>query len=368
MRRPVARTVYSLCKAIGLFAYARRQMRGHLRVLCYHGFALEDEADFRPSLFLSPRVLEQRLDYLSRNGFRVIPLDQAASELRDGTIGADSVTITIDDGFHSTHAAALPVFTRHGFPATLYLTSYYFEKATPIFQLAIDYICWKSQCAEADLAGLGVPELDRIGRVRLDSAMRRKVSRTVFEFGSDALNQTDRQALAQRLGQRLGVDYARIRDSRILSLVSPRELVELERAGIAIELHTHRHRLPLEHKAAVEELAANRAAIEPLIGRAMTHFCYPSGFQAEEHLPALRSAGVRTAATCQPGLVRPGENPLALPRILDDSRVSQIEFEAEVSGFSEMIRSLRRRFWARATPFTVTGDWVIKTTMPVMGI
>lgn len=368
MRRPVARIVYSLCKAIGLFAYARRRMRGHLRVLCYHGFALEDEAAFRPSLFISPRVLQQRMDYLAANNFRVIPLDQAASELRQGTVGDDSVTITIDDGFHSTHAAALPVFARHGFPATLYLTSYYFEKATPVFQLAIDYICWKSRLAEADLSGLGVPELDRIGRARFDPAMRRKVSQAIFEYGSEALDQADREGLAEQVGERLGVDYARIRDSRILSLVSPGELVELERAGIAIEMHTHRHRLPLDRKAAVEEIAANRAAIEPLIGRTMAHFCYPSGVHAEEHLPALRSAGVRTATTCQPGLVRPGENPLALPRILDDSRVSQIEFEAEVSGFSELIRTLRRRFWARATPFTVTGDWVIKTTMPVMGI
>lgn len=368
MRRPVARILYALCKASGLFAYARRKTRRDLRILCYHGFALDDEDRFRPSLFIAPNVFEQRMAYLAREGFRVIPLDQAARELEQGTLAPDSVTITIDDGFHSTHAAALPVLARHRFPATLYLTSYYFEKAAPVFQLAIDYICWKSPQTSANLAGLGVPELGMAGTVRLDRDMRRRISEAVFEHGSARLDQSGRDELAERLGERLGVDFTQIRNSRILNLVSPGELVELERAGVSIELHTHRHRLPAEAAAALAEIADNRAVVEPLIGRKMTHFCYPSGYHCDAHRPALRRAGIRTATTCQPGLAGLTADPLALPRILDDSRVSQIEFEAELSGFSELVRELRRRFWAKATPLTVTGDWVINTTMPVLAI
>lgn len=368
MRRPVARLCYTLCKALGLFALARRKAHGRLRILCYHGFTLADEERFRPSLFISPKVLAQRIDYLARRGYRVIGLDQAARELREGQFGRDSVAITIDDGFHSTHAAALPILARHGFPATLYLTSYYFEKGAPVFQLAIDYICWKSKLRRAELAGLGVAELDRLGTVRLDRLARRRISDAAFAHGLSELDQDGREAFAERLSQRLGVDYAGLRDSRILSLVSAAELGELESSGVAIELHTHRHRLPVDRREALAEIAANRAVIEPLIGRRARHFCYPSGFCDEAHKPALRRAGIATATTCQPGLARPGDDPLALPRVLDDSRVSMIEFEAEISGFSELVRSLRRQFWARATPLTVTGDWVVSTTMPVLAI
>ncbi len=368
MRLAIARLFYTLCKALGLFALARRRMRGRLRILCYHGFTLADEARFRASLFTSPTVLARRMNYLARNGFRVIVLDQAARELREGTLGPDSVTITIDDGFYSTHAAALPVLAHHGFPATLYLTSYYFQKGAPVFQLAIDYICWKSSLRRIDLSGLGVPALDRLGKVALNGLTRALISAEAFAHGSAQLDQNDREAFAARLGDCLEVDYGQIRDTRILSLVSARELVELERSGVAIELHTHRHRLPTDARAAIAEIEQNRAVIEPLIGRRARHFCYPSGFCVDAHKPALRRAGIVTATTCQPGLARPGDDPLALPRVLDDSRVSMIEFEAEMSGFSEMVRALRRQVWAKAAPLTLTGDWVVSTTMPVLAI
>lgn len=368
MRQPIARIAYSACKAVGLFAYARRRSRGHLRILCYHGFSLEDEARFRPSLFIDPKVFEQRMRYLAAQGFRVVPLDRAASELEAGELGPDTVTITIDDGFYSTRAAALPVLARYRFPATLYVTSYYYERETPIFQLAVDYICWKSEKASVELASLGIPELDHPGPVKLDQANRNRISQAVFAFGSGQLDLAGREDLATRLGELLGVDYAGIRRSRILSLVNAEELAELEAGGVAIELHTHRHRLPLDQREAAAEIEANRSVLMPVIGRPMRHFCYPSGFHADEHRPALRQAGIATATTCQPGLARPTEDRLALPRVLDDSRVSQIEFEAEMSGFTEMIRSLRRKFWAKATPLTVTGDWVINTTFPVLAI
>ena len=51
--------------------------------------------------------------------------------------------------------------------------------------------------------------------------------------------------------------------------------------------------------------------------------------------------GVLTATTCETGLVDEKSPPLAWRRILDSSRVSQIEFEAEVSGFNELIRLVR---------------------------
>ena len=48
-----------------------------------------------------------------------------------------------------------------------------------------------------------------------------------------------------------------------------------------------------------------------------------------------------TATTCVTGLVDEKSPLFAWPRILDSSRVSQIEFEAEVSGFNELLRMAR---------------------------
>lgn len=343
MRRPLILAFYRLCKAIGLFSLARILTASRLRILCYHGFVLEDEDRFREALFVSREFFENRMRYLSERGYRVFSLNEALSRLRKGTLPPDSVTITIDDGFHSTHAVAREVLEEHGFPSTLYLTSYYFRKGTPIFQLAVDYMCWKSPKQTVDLSGLGVPELEHETALDFTPERRDRVSEIIYAYGTARLDEEGRVALSQRLAACLDVDYDRICESRILSLISPDELRELEESGMAIELHTHRHRFPTDPDAALAELEENRAAVEPLIGREMEHFCYPSGKWSEAHLPVLEEGAVASATTCDSGLVHADTDPLALPRILDDNRVSQIEFEAELAGFTEICRQLTGR-------------------------
>lgn len=336
-------SAYRLCKTLGLFGLARRLTRSHLRILCYHGFVMDDEDRFRESLFVSREFLDRRMRYLADNGFRILPLGEALDRLRDGTLPPDCVTITIDDGFHSVHAVARDVLASHGFPSTLYLTSYYFQKGTPIFQLAVDYMCWKSGLETVDVSGLGIPALAGETNLQLTPEKRSWLSETVHAFGSDGLDEAGRVALARRLAACLHVDYDRIADSRILSLVTADELRELEASGMTIELHTHRHRFPEDPDKAASELADNRAAIEPILGRKMDHFCYPSGRWSPEHQPVLAANDVKSATTCESGLAHAGSNFLALPRILDDNRVSQVEFEAELTGFSELCRKVLGR-------------------------
>lgn len=357
-RRRIILAAFHACKALGLFRLARRFTRSDLRILCYHGFVLDDEDAFRSSLFVSRRFLDRRMRHLHEHGYQVLPLAEAVTRLRDGSLPRDAVAITIDDGFHSVHAVARGVLARYGFPATLYVTSYYVEKTTPIFQLAVDYMCWKSPLRTVDLSGLGVPALADAAALDFTTQARSQASEQIFAHGAARLDEGGRVALSLELGDRLGVDYRRIQDSRILSLVSRDEARELEASGIAIELHTHRHRFPDSPAEALAELHDNRAAIEPLIGRPMRHFCYPSGKWSHTHRPVLESAGIESAATCHAGLARKDTNLLALPRILDDNRVSQIEFEAEVSGFTDLLRRLRgktRLPWLSPPSFV---EWV----------
>ena len=59
----------------------------------------------------------------------------------------------------------------------------------------------------------------------------------------------------------------------------------------------------------------------------------------------MKAAGVATATTCVPGLVKPGDRDTRffLPRFLDGGDVSMIEFEAEMSGVLQLLRTLTRR-------------------------
>lgn len=364
MRRSIIRTGLWACRLGGLFAVARRLTRRRLRVLCYHGFTLDDEAAFRPSLFISAENFARRMRHIARQGFPVISLDEAARLLEQDAIDHAPVVITIDDGFHSTHAIGGPELKAHGFPSTLYLTSYYFEKGGPILQLALAYICWKSPLTQVDLAGLGLS--DDWGRQTLDGQTRGELANRLFETVCAAFDSDGRVAFARRLAARMEVDYEAIVISRKLSLLSRDELRDLAASGMAIELHTHRHVLPEDSTDALREIADNRAVIETVTGRPARHFCYPSGIWSQSRFPALRMAGVATATTCEAGLARHGANLLALPRVLDDSRVSQIEFEAELSGISDLYRDLVGAGKRKAATLSAYGNWVAETALPVL--
>ena len=55
-----------LARGCGLFALARVLTAGRLRILCYHGVALDDEFEFQPMLFMRAATFADRLDRLMR--------------------------------------------------------------------------------------------------------------------------------------------------------------------------------------------------------------------------------------------------------------------------------------------------------------
>jgi len=75
-------------------------------------------------LTVSPAQFAKQLDWLARNGYRVVRLSQLQAFL-DGRarMPPRSVVITIDDGYESAHRLALPLLRQHGFPATVFIVS-----------------------------------------------------------------------------------------------------------------------------------------------------------------------------------------------------------------------------------------------------
>jgi len=80
-----------------------------------------------------------------------------------------------------------------------------------------------------------------------------------------------------------------------------------------------------------------------ITGARATHLCYPSGVYRAAYLPALRREGIVSATTCDPGMVARTADPLLLPRFVDTSRVSDIEFEGWVTGIASCLPRRTRR-------------------------
>ena len=294
-----------------------------------------------PGLFIQPHVFAQRMQFLQSQGYRVIGLHEAYLATQSGEKGTDRVVITIDDGYFSVLKEAAPILKKYSYPSTLYLTSYYFDKNCPVFTLATGYMFWKSQVKSADFSILGISELSSYSACELSAENKNKISVIVKEYGQALKGNDKRVELLRKLGKILAVDYEQLNQSRVLNLVDKEELQELLSHGVDIQLHSHRHTFPVETEIARQEIQDNKAAVNPYLNAPMQHFCFPSGVWSTQHWDALNAENVLTATTCETGFVDEHSPVLAWRRILDSSRVSQIEFEAELSGFNELIRKLR---------------------------
>jgi peptidoglycan/xylan/chitin deacetylase (PgdA/CDA1 family) len=337
MRPRLKQSLYAGARAAGLFRLSRLLTRGRLRIVCWHGTSLADEHRVFPGLFQSPDDLERRLLMLHR--YPVLPLQEALQRLRAGTLPPAAVALTIDDGFHGTLRHAWPALRSHGFPTTLYATSYHARSGTPVFRLLVQWAFRETREPVLDLSELGA---GMVGALRMtDRPERTEAMWRIIRHAEEGLSELERQALADRIATALGVDLGPVRAGRWLSLAGLEELRSAAREGLDVQLHTHRHRFPVSRELALSELGDNRAVLEPLLGHPLRHFCYPSGYFRPAHLPWLVEAGVESATTCDPGMNRRGDSPLTLRRFLDDSRTSQLEFEAELSGFSEILRAAR---------------------------
>ncbi|QTA93895.1 polysaccharide deacetylase family protein [Desulfonema magnum] len=329
-----------LSKWMGLFHISRYLTRDGLRILCYHSFAVGEEIEWRPELFIRPETFRKRLQFLKKEKFPVLGLNQAIELLSEKKLPPAATVITIDDGWFATKLYAHDILEEKSYPYTIYLTSYYSMKETPIFNLVVQYMFWKTQETRVDLEALGLPLTDSVQFPNAD--ISEQLMNQIINYGNSQLNNDEKCAFMKRLGEGLGLNYPEIEKTRIFSLLTISEISELSAAGADFQLHTHRHRWPGEEQAAVQELAENKAFLASVSKNPLQHFCYPSGFWKPEQFPYLRTAGIKSATTCEAGLNFPRTPLYALNRFLDSESNSQIEFEAQMCGYSEFLRKLRK--------------------------
>ena len=145
------------------------------------------------------------------------------------------------------------------------------------------------------------------------------------------------------MAESLGFDYDEIVQSRQFGFMTYDEIADANRRGIDIQLHTHTHDLNPNHPEAVsDEIRINRDKLAPHVTSSLEHFCYPSGVNCPEMHAYLEDNGVKSATLIDTGLVSPKSHRFELKRILDGEEIDLLEFEAEMSGFLEILRSVKR--------------------------
>jgi peptidoglycan/xylan/chitin deacetylase (PgdA/CDA1 family) len=309
-----------------------RWRRRRLLILAYHGISLDDEHEWNYTQYMPPEVLRSRLEQLRSTRSNVLPLEEAIERLYRNDLPERAVAITFDDGTADFYQKAFPLLQEFAVPATLYLTTFYSQYNRPVFDIMCSYLLWKGREAQLelqqltgesvtlDLRGAEAQETARVAILRLAHNQR--------------LSAEEKDALLAKLAANIDVDYQTLLARRIMQNLTPGEVSELARAGIDVQLHTHRHRTPKDHALFIREIEDNRKSIQAMTGKVAAHFCYPSGVYDPMFLPWLRESGIVSATTCEPGFASQGADRLLLPRVLDNSALSPIEFEGWLSGVS----------------------------------
>jgi len=331
---------------VSTLVHNSRWRRQRLLILAYHGISLSDEHLWNGSQFLSADILRTRLEVLRKSNCVVLPLGEAVERLYANDLPDRAVAITFDDGTSDFYRRAFPLLREFEFPVTLYLTTFYSYYQRPVFDLMCSYLLWKGRNATLDLEKVTGQDLQiDLRHVASQEAALREIQAFVRE---QKLSADEKDAFAASLSAHIDVDYDALLEQRVMHNLTADEVGRLAAAGVDVQLHTHRHRTPIDRQLFFREIEDNRKSIQELTGKSPTHFCYPSGNYDLRFLPWLREAGVISATTCELGFASRSSDQLLLPRFLDNAALSSIEFESWLTGISAALprRSITERAYA----------------------
>ncbi|MEK8053340.1 polysaccharide deacetylase family protein [Ideonella sp. DXS22W] len=242
--------------------------------------------------------------------FNVLPLDQAARRLAEGSLPERAAAITFDDGYADNAEVALPILQRHGLCATFFVATGFLNGG----RMWNDSLIESVRRCPGDGLDLGDTPAQALGRLPLTTIAQRREAALRLIGAAKYLSQPERaqwvEAVARRSGATLPDDLM-MRDDQLL---------RLRDAGMQIGGHTVTHpilaRLQLDEVR--REIAQGRDDLQRLLGQPVRLFAYPNGKPSEDYqtqaVDIVRELGFDAAVTTAWGAAGTGSDLFQLPR------------------------------------------------------
>ncbi|MFA5350619.1 MAG: polysaccharide deacetylase family protein [Candidatus Omnitrophota bacterium] len=83
------------------------------------------------SFFVAPENFIKQMEYIKKNGYEVITLDELVRGIKDKKVfKRNKVVITFDDGYKDNFEYAYPILKGFGFPATIFIITDFMDKGS----------------------------------------------------------------------------------------------------------------------------------------------------------------------------------------------------------------------------------------------
>lgn len=260
-----------------------------------------------------------------RAWFNVVPLDDAVSRLRCGTLPERALAITFDDGYADNHDVALPILLRHGLAATFFVSTGFMNGGRMWNDSVIESVrrtshhildlrsagdnllgCYSVRTVEEKRAAIEAI----IGRIKyLPPSIRCDIVGKISEYAGAALPGD--------------------------LMLTSQHVLALRRAGMQIGAHTVTHPIlaQLDRESAHREIAESKRWLEALLGERVGLFAYPNGKPGDDFndqtAETVRAVGFDAAVSTAWGAAHQGTDLFQIPRFTPWDR-SRLRFGARL--------------------------------------
>jgi peptidoglycan/xylan/chitin deacetylase (PgdA/CDA1 family) len=290
---------------------------GSLVVLMYHR-VLPQSAPARrteqPGMYVSPETFDLHLRELGRY-FELVHLDDWLRRAGEGrSLPHRSCAITFDDGWRDNLEFALPVLTKYGAPATIFLVSSYIGSTYRFWPNRL--LSLMARCFAARDSGLFPEPLRGLVEPVLESAAKRgELTPEDADRAVMAAKDLDEPLIRELIGAaEAGSDEPQVaRD-----ILSGEEIAQLAATGLVrFGSHTATHyrlRSPVAAEDLQREIVFSQCELQRICGQPIELFCYPNGDTSPEAIELTRRHYLGAVTTRQ-GWHAASEDPYLIRRI-----------------------------------------------------